>query len=140
MFKNQRLVHLQLHKTYSLFFELFLNGLFLWHMIPASLRLKLFSKLQIKKKEKKRLPKNREKYWNTRWWITGILPLLYLTISYIFWGQKAKHRCFLAQCHIISSMFWFIIGFSKHYIWKISHKLSAKAELLSILYLNIDWC
>ena len=60
MFKNQRLIHLQLHKTYSLFFELFLNCLFLWHMIPASLSLKLFSKLQIEKKKKETSKESRK--------------------------------------------------------------------------------
>ena len=61
MFKNQRLIHLQLHKTYSLFFELFLNGLFLWHMIPASLSLKLFFKAPNKEKRKKETSKESRK-------------------------------------------------------------------------------
>ena len=47
-----------------------------------------FQRPNREKKEKKRLPKNWEKYWNPRWWITRILPLLYETILYIFWGQK----------------------------------------------------
>ena len=53
------LIHLQLHKTYSLFYSF--RMVFLWHMIPASLTPKLFQRSKHKKRIKKKTSKESRK-------------------------------------------------------------------------------